>query len=243
MVKVATPTMYQGALFMNPSSNINDGGKYRCPSTQQGFSPFTTWTRGASWVILGFAELLEYLPFAEDEVLSVFGGRDELQARYERVLRMTCDYYIDSYTCKDGIPFWDTGASGLANLPDYQAQVSDPYNQYEPVDSSAAAITAQGLIRFGKYLQSQNNADADRYITAGLTVAETLFSEPYLSRDPAHEGLILHSIYHQPRGFDNIPDGSIVPYGESSLWGDYHAVELALLISRMASDGYVTFFD
>ncbi|MAU08332.1 MAG: glycosyl hydrolase [Anaerolineaceae bacterium] len=221
--------------------NINDG-KYRCPSTQQGYSPFSTWTRGASWVICGFAEILEYLPYADDDTLSSFGGRDALQAQYERILRLTCDYYIDGYTCKDGIPFWDTGAPGLAQLPDYQSQVSDPYNPYEPVDSSAAAITAQGLIRFGMYLQNKGDADANRYIAAGLTVAETLLSEPYLSTDPNHEGLILHSVYHMPRGFDHMPEGSNVPYGESSLWGDYHAVELALLIKRMASGGYVTFF-
>jgi hypothetical protein len=73
-------------------------------------------------------------------------------------------------------------------------------------------------------------------------VADTLFAEPYLSTDPAHEGLILHSIYHQPRGFDHIPEGSDVPSGESSLWGDYHAVELALLIHRMGSGQYMTFF-
>lgn len=221
--------------------NTNDG-KYRCPSTQQGYSPFTTWTRGASWVILGFAEMLEFFPSVGDDEFSNFGGREAIQERYEQVLQATCDYYIDGYTCKDGIPFWDAGAPGLVNLPDYQSKDSDPYNPYEPVDSSAAAITAQGLIRYGKYLESKGDASASRYIQAGLSVADTLFSEPYLSTDPQHEGLILHSIYHQPRGFDYIPEGSKVPYGESSLWGDYHAVELALLIKRMASDEYVTFF-
>ena len=34
-------------------------GEFRCPNTQQGYSPFSTWTRGLSWAILGFAEELE----------------------------------------------------------------------------------------------------------------------------------------------------------------------------------------
>src|SRR5438034_7535418 len=35
-------------------------GNYRCPNSQQGYSPFSTWTRGLAWAILGFAELLEF---------------------------------------------------------------------------------------------------------------------------------------------------------------------------------------
>ena len=30
---------------------------------------------------------------------------------------------------------------------------------------------------------------------------------PYLSTDPAHEGLILHSVYHRPNGWDRQPEG------------------------------------
>jgi len=40
--------------------NLNDGS-YRCPNSQQGYSPFSTWTRGLAWAILGFAEQLEFL--------------------------------------------------------------------------------------------------------------------------------------------------------------------------------------
>ncbi len=222
--------------------NTNDG-QYRCPSTQQGYSPFTTWTRGASWVILGFAELLEYFPHISDEVFAEFDGRQQIEAVFKRVLQVTSDYYIDGYTCADGIPFWDTGAPGLASIGDYRASKSNPYNTYEPVDSSAAAITAQGLIRYGNYLnKTGDDFAAQRYITAGLTVAQTLFAEPYLSSKPQHEGLLLHSVYHHPRGFDRIPSGQTVPCDESSLWGDYHALELALLIKRMAANQYVTFF-
>ncbi len=40
--------------------NTNDGS-YRSPSTQQGYSPFSTWTRGLAWILLGYAEELEFL--------------------------------------------------------------------------------------------------------------------------------------------------------------------------------------
>src|SRR5213596_2647183 len=40
--------------------NLNDR-QYRCPNSQQGYSPFSTWTRGLAWAILGFAEQLEFL--------------------------------------------------------------------------------------------------------------------------------------------------------------------------------------
>ncbi len=40
--------------------NTNDG-RYRCPSTQQGYSPFTTWTRGLAWIMLGYPEQLQFL--------------------------------------------------------------------------------------------------------------------------------------------------------------------------------------
>src|SRR5215471_14132485 len=40
--------------------NLNDGS-FRCPSTQQGYSPFSTWTRGLAWALLGFSEQLEFL--------------------------------------------------------------------------------------------------------------------------------------------------------------------------------------
>jgi hypothetical protein len=39
--------------------NTNDGN-YRCPGTQQGYSGFSTWTRGLAWALCGFAEQLEW---------------------------------------------------------------------------------------------------------------------------------------------------------------------------------------
>jgi unsaturated chondroitin disaccharide hydrolase len=113
------------------------------------------------------------------------------------------------------------------------------------VDSSAAAIAAQGLLRLGNYLRRHGDPErGERYRAAALTIAGTLFGPPYLSEDPRHQGLILHSVYHRPNGWDYVPPGAMVPCGESSMWGDYHAREVALLIQREATGApYPTFFD
>ncbi|MDB6127797.1 MAG: glycosyl hydrolase [Verrucomicrobia bacterium] len=222
--------------------NRNDGN-YRCPSSQQGFSPFTTWTRGAAWIITGYAEQLEFLDTIKGSELDAAGGRRAVTDLFLKTARATSDYYIDGYSAKDGIPYWDTGAMRTHELGDYQKRDADPFNAFEPVDSSAAAIAAQGFIRLGTWLAARGEIVAGKkYLQAGLTVADTLFAEPYLSTNKHHQGLILHSVYHRPNGWDHVPQGRKVPCGESSMWGDYHAMELALLISRMADGKYHTFF-
>ena len=66
---------------------------------------------------------------------------------------------------------------------------------------------------------------------------------PYLSMKPEHEGLILHSVYHRPNGWDYVPEGRKVPCGESSMWGDYLDGEVALYVERLAEAvPYYTFF-
>ncbi|MGA2693544.1 MAG: glycosyl hydrolase [Opitutaceae bacterium] len=213
--------------------NPNDGS-YRCPSTQQGFSPFTTWTRGLAWILCGYAEQLEFLDSLPEGDLKAHGGKAPLLGRFLRVARATADYYL-AQTPTDGVPYWDTGAPGLVRLGAYLERPADPFNDHEPVDSSAAAIAAQGLVRLGRHLRARRpSAAGDRYLAAGLTIARTIFSEPYLSTSPRHQGLLLHSVYHRPKGWDCVPPGRKVPCGESSMWGDYHARELALLIKRMA---------
>lgn len=226
-----------------------ESGAYRCPSSQQGYSPFTTWTRGLSWVLCGYPEELEFLATLEDAEfhrldLPYFPNRAAVEARFLEVATTVADYYIEN-TPTDGVPFWDTGAPGLAKLPGYLDRPADPFNSEEPVDSSAAAICAQGLLRLGRYLR-ENGGDAkkaDRYLGAGLTIADTIFDEPYLATDGNHQGILLHSVYHRPNGWDQIHDGQKVPNGEACMWGDYHALELALYLKRLAEDGaYYSFF-
>jgi len=222
--------------------NVNDGN-YRCPNSQQGFSPFTTWTRGLAWIMVGYPEQLEFLATLKDKEIEPFGSRIEMEDIMLKAAQASCDFYIEN-TTPEGIPYWDTGAPNLYKLGDYLNTKADPYNEHEPVDASAAAIGAQGLIRLGCYLENKGDAeDAQRYLQAGLTVLDTLLDEPYLSTDENHQGLLLHSVYHRPNGWDYIPKGSKIPCGESSMWGDYHYRELALYVQRLANNApYYTFF-
>jgi hypothetical protein len=222
--------------------NVTDGA-YRCPSSQQGFSPFTTWTRGLAWILCGYAEQLEFLARLPASAFAGLGDMARTRARFLEVAEATADFYVDN-TPVDGVPYWDTGAPGLVRLGDYLGRPADPFNDHEPADSSAAAIAAQGLLRLGNALAAAGDGEKGRrYRQAGLTVARTLFADPYLSPDPAHEGLLLHSVYHRPNGWDYVPPGRKVPCGESSQWGDYHARELALLILREAEGlPYLKFF-
>jgi unsaturated chondroitin disaccharide hydrolase len=219
-------------------------GTYRGPGTQQGYSPFTTWTRGLAWAMLGFTEQIEFLETIPDAALDASGGRASVDEMLLGAARATCDHYVD-VAAADGVPYWDDGAPGLAALEGWRDRAADPFNEHEPVDSSAAAIAAQGLLRLSAILSRRKSPDANRYRQAGLRVVDTLFDAagPYLSTDPGHEGLLLHSVYHWPNGWDYVPPGASTPRGESSQWGDYHAREVALYVLRDATDGpYLTFF-
>jgi unsaturated chondroitin disaccharide hydrolase len=222
--------------------NTNNGD-FRCPSTQQGYSAFSTWTRGLAWAMVGFVEELEWLATRPDAELDEFGGRSQLEKDFLKPALATCDFYLE-HTPVCGIPYWDTGAPGLANMGDYLARPAEPFNDHEPVDSSAAAIGAQGLLRLGNYLIARGEtASGEKYRQAAFTVTKTLLSDLYLSTDEMHEGLLLHTVYHRPNGWDYIPPGRSVPCGEACMWGDYHVRELALMIGREAKgEPYYTFF-
>jgi unsaturated chondroitin disaccharide hydrolase len=243
-------------------------GVFRCPNSQQGYSPFTTWTRGLAWALCGFAEQLEFLSTLDASDLDVassglpafaMGGKRSRTAGsgspqpagpglLDTCLSAACataDFYLD-HVCTDGIPMWDTGAPNLAWFEGHLERASEPDNPWEPVDSSAAAIAAQGFLRLGRHLglgTGRGEGPGTRYHRAGLTIARTLLAEPYLSTSTRHQGLLLHSVYHRPNGWDHIAPGQKVPNGESSMWGDYHLRELALLLRRQILGApYLTFF-
>lgn len=211
-------------------------GSYRAPASQQGYSPFTTWTRGLAWVMLGFAEELEFIAGIQPSAiraleLPYFPTKEAVTRRFETVTREVCDYYL-SHTPLDGIPYWDTGGPRMHLIEGANDRPADPLNPYEPVDSSAAAIAAQALLRFGHYLGESGTT----YLSAGLRIVERLSSDDYLSRSLDHEGLLLHSVYHYPNGWDYAERPDLPPRGESCMWGDYHLLEAALWCEEWLRD-------
>ena len=222
--------------------NATDG-TYRCPSTQQGYSPFSTWTRGLAWILCGYAEQLEYFSTLKSGDVEPFAQKSSVVKAMEKAALATAEFHREN-SFADGIPFWDTGAPGVASCGAIAHRNSDPYTAVEPLDSSAAAICGQGYLRLGNYLLSRGEKEKGRlYKAAACTLARTLLSEPYLSTDKKHQGLLLHSVYHRPNGWDHVPKGRKIPCGESSMWGDYHLMELVLLIKREAEGRpYPVFF-
>jgi unsaturated chondroitin disaccharide hydrolase len=160
-------------------------GEFRCLSTQQGYSPFTCWSRGLAWALYGLT------------VAARWSGEAELLDAARR-----CAGYYLRHTPENGVPYWDYGAPGIPS---------------EPLDSSAAAVTGCGLLLLAA--SGVDRDEAERCRAAALRVAETLAADEFQgARRTGEEGILLHGVYHRPRGWG---------VNASTMWGDYFFLELA----------------
>ena len=84
-----------------------------------------------------------------------------------------------------------------------------------PVESSAAAIAASGLIQLATLTQDAERASA--YESYARTILDTLLTSRFLAiRDPGWEGILKHGSYHERLGLG---------VDESVMWGEYFFVE------------------
>ncbi|HET8521938.1 MAG TPA: glycoside hydrolase family 88 protein [Thermomicrobiales bacterium] len=84
-----------------------------------------------------------------------------------------------------------------------------------PYESSAAAITASGLIQLAELTKDPDRAL--RYIGFARTILSTLLTSEFLAIDtPGWEGILRHGSYHERLGLG---------VDESVMWGDYFFLE------------------
>ena len=96
-----------------------------------------------------------------------------------------------------------------------------PPNDWEQPDpglrweSSAAAITASGMLNLAKLVERPEQADT--YRRYALNILYTLTGPEFLAdKTPGWEGILKHGIYHQRKGLG---------VDESVMWGDYFFLE------------------
>lgn len=118
--------------------------------------------------------------------------------RFLHTAQACMDYYI-THTPSDGVPPWDYNA---------------PADSRKMVDTSAAAITAAGLLRLCRLVVDPIKGHF--YWTTAIRILRTL-CEKHLAKDtPNWEGVLLGGVYHLPKNLG---------VDESVLWGDYYFVE------------------
>jgi unsaturated chondroitin disaccharide hydrolase len=108
------------------------------------------------------------------------------------------DFYI-ARTPKHGVP------------PNDWEEPNPPY----PYESSAAAITASGLLQLAELTEEPERAA--QYRGYAQTILATLCDPTFLAVEmPGWEGILKHGIYHQRKGLG---------IDESVMWGEYFFVE------------------
>ena len=118
------------------------------------------------------------------------------EERFLKTAEKLADYYIANCP-SDYVPYWD---------------FNDPEIQNTVKDSSAAAITASGLL----YLtdRESNETKAEKYKEIAHNILSSL-SRSYLSGGSSHAGILLHGCFHKPNN---------IATDNSLIFGDYYYI-------------------
>jgi unsaturated chondroitin disaccharide hydrolase len=133
--------------------------------------------------------------------------------RFLHTAEACADYYI-THTPADGVPPWDYNA---------------PPENRSLVDSSAAAITAAGMLRLCR--QIADPMKGHFYWSTAIHILRTLCTKYLASADPKWEGVLKGGVYHIHKGLG---------VDESVMWGEYFFAEALEEALRVMSRGVGT---
>ena len=164
-------------------------GEFIRQSTHQGWRDDSSWARGQAWALYGFGTAYS---FTGDE-------------RYLKTAIDCADFYLDRTSFEADARYGPGVPPNDWEEPQETAQV----------ESSAAAITASGLLNLSKLVK--DSAQAKQYRDAALTILDTLTGPAYLADEtPGWEGILKGGIYHQRKQLG---------VNESVMWGEHFFVE------------------
>ncbi len=173
-------------------------GAFLRESTHQGYKAESAWSRGQAWALYGYA------------IISRLAGEDG--AEFLTIARRCGDFYLEKAP-NGQIPLWDFDA---------------PDDCKQPLDSSAAAIAASGLLELGQC--SMPTDEKENYQIQGLKILENLCSDDFLPRrEPDWEGILKHGVYHIHKGLG---------VDESVAWGEFFFVEALVKASGVDAKGW-----
>jgi unsaturated chondroitin disaccharide hydrolase len=118
--------------------------------------------------------------------------------RFLETAQSCADYYI-THSPSDGIAPWDFNA---------------PSDSRKMVDTSAAAITAAGLLRLCRMVPDPMKGHF--YWTTAIRILRSLCENHLAKNDPGWEGVLKGGVYHVHNNLG---------VNESVMWGDYYFVE------------------
>ena len=118
--------------------------------------------------------------------------------RFLRTAEACADFYISNCPA-DGVPPWDFDA---------------PPESRGPVDTSAAAIAASGLLQLAGIAEDAMRSGG--YRDAARRILATLCERYLAAKDPEWEGILKGGVYHLHKGLG---------VNESVMWGEYFFVE------------------
>lgn len=204
---------WQRGYFDYDPANPSDPAPYLWSEPKQGWTGWSTWSRGHAWYSYGCAVTYAYTGNAEvkaiaKDALDYFianlpanqEGQSYLQVKEDP---LDPDVWQTPYIPGMYVPKWDF---------DFAKDV-DPATNY---DTSAGAIFLAGLVRFVQALPV-DDPDRVRYYNAVKNIFGSLTSPAFLAQDGEPDmSLLKRGSYHDNNAYK--PSSS---YNNGLIWGDY----------------------